>query len=72
MSIVKGVISIISFSVSLYFKKWKAVGTKRGLGKEGEGRRACAQPEFLLCSGHVDAGGLPDAFHWDLDGHLSN
>jgi hypothetical protein len=32
-------------------------------GREGEGRIALALPEFLLCSGKADTGGLPDAFH---------
>ena len=40
------------------------MGTKRGQEKRGEGRIAHVRPEFLLCSGQADAGGLPDAFHW--------
>ena len=48
------------------------VGTKGGQGKEGEGRIAHVQPEFLLCSGQADAGGLPDTFHSALGGHLSH
>jgi hypothetical protein len=39
------------------------VETKRGVGEEGEGRIAHVWPEFLLCSGQVEAGGLPDAFY---------
>ena len=45
------------------------VGTKRG---QGEGRIARAWPEFLLCSGKVDAERLPDTFHSAPGGHLSH
>jgi hypothetical protein len=36
---------------------------KGGRGKKERGRLASSGPEFLLCSGQVDLGGLPDAFH---------
>jgi hypothetical protein len=48
------------------------VGTKTRQGKEGRGRIAHVQPEFLLDLGQADAGGLPDAFHSALGGHLSH
>jgi hypothetical protein len=38
------------------------LGTKKGvLGEEGEGTHD--PPEFYLCSGQADVGGLPDSFH---------
>ena len=45
------------------------MGTEGGQGKEGEGRIAHVWPEFLLCSGQADLGGLPDAFHSDPGGN---
>jgi hypothetical protein len=40
------------------------VGTKgRRRGKRWGGRIAHVQPEFLLCSGQADVGGLQDTFH---------
>ena len=43
------------------------VGTKKkkkgAWGRKGEGRIAHVWPEFLLCSGQADSGGLPDTFH---------
>jgi hypothetical protein len=44
---------------------------EKGQGKVGKGG-ACVWPEFLLCSGQVDVGGLPDAFHSAPGGHLSH
>ena len=43
-----------------------------GAGEGGVGRIAHIWPEFLLCSGQADVGGLPDAFHSALGGHLSH
>ena len=49
------------------------VGTKKGKeGKERERRIAHVWPEFHLCSGQADMGGLPDAFHSVPGGHLSH
>lgn len=48
------------------------VRTKRGQGKGERGWIAHIGPEFLLCSGQADTGGLPDAFHLALGGHLSH
>ena len=39
-----------------------AVGTIRGPGEGGEGRTQ-VPPEFHLCFGQADLGGLPDTFH---------
>ena len=38
------------------------MGTKKGPGERGQGRIAHVQPEFHLCSGQADMGGLPDTF----------
>ena len=38
---------------------------KKGVRGRRGGRIALVRPEFLLCSGQVDVGGLPDAFHLD-------
>ena len=43
-----------------------------GEGNDEGGRIACVWPEFLLCSGQVEVGGLPDAFHSAPGGHLSH
>jgi hypothetical protein len=48
------------------------VGTKRGAGEEGGREDSMHQPEFLLCSGQVDVGGLPDTFHSAPGAHLSH
>jgi hypothetical protein len=40
-------------------------------GKRGEGG-AHVQPKFSLFSGKADMGGLLDAFHLALGGHLSH
>ena len=40
-----------------------------GVGEEVGRERAHVRPE-LLCSGQVDVGGLLDAFHSALGGHL--
>ena len=50
-----------------------ACGNKKGglQWKEGEGRVAQVQPEFVLCSGQADDGGLPEAFQSAPGGHLS-
>jgi hypothetical protein len=51
---------------------WKEMWElKRGLGEEGGGRIAHVLPDFHLCSGQADVGGLPDAFHSAPGGHLS-
>jgi hypothetical protein len=49
-----------------------SVGTKMGnlSGKRG-GRIAHIPPEFHLCSGQADVGGLPDTFHSAQGGHPS-
>jgi hypothetical protein len=47
---------------------WATKGVGEGGGKE----KARIWPEFLLCSGQADAGGLPDAFHYTPGGHLSH
>ena len=47
-------------------------GKEKGAGEEGEGRIAHVWPEFLLCSGQADMGGLPDTFHSAPGGHLSH
>jgi hypothetical protein len=52
--------------------RYPAVGTKRGHRKEREGRIAHIQPEFFLCSGKADMGGLTNAFHSAPDGHVSH
>lgn len=39
-------------------------------GREGR-ERGRVQPEFFLCSEQVDVGGLMDAFHSALSGHLA-
>jgi hypothetical protein len=44
----------------------------KGPGEEGGGRIAHIQKEFLLCSGQVDTGGLPNAFCSAPGGHLSH
>ena len=46
---------------------WELRGCRE---KRGEGG-AHVQPEFLLCSGQVDMGGLPDAFYSAAGGHLA-
>jgi hypothetical protein len=43
---------------------------KRGLGKGGG--KTHTPPEFHLCSGQVDVGGLPHAFHTAPDGSQSS
>jgi hypothetical protein len=48
------------------------VGTNGERGRKGKGRIAHFQPDFFLCSGQADLGGLPDAFHWAPRGHLSH
>ena len=45
----------------VYIHPW--CGNLKGAGEEEQGRIAYIWPEFLLCSGQVDVGGLPDAFH---------
>ena len=46
------------------------VGNKMGpWGREGG--KTHALPEFHLCSGQADVGGLPDAFHSAPGGHPS-
>ena len=49
----------------------ESVGTKGGRGKRGKGG-AHFRPEFLLCSGQVVVGGLPDTFHLVPGGHLNH
>ena len=44
---------------------------KRRLGKERGGRIAHVWPEFHLCSGQADVGGLLEDFHWAPGRHLS-
>ena len=54
--------------MTLYNSLWELKG---GRGKKGKGRIANVWPEFPLCSGQADSGGLPDAaFHSALGGHL--
>jgi hypothetical protein len=43
----------------------------RGPGEEVGGRISHVWPEFHLCPGQADAGGLPDAFHSAPGGHPS-
>jgi hypothetical protein len=39
------------------------LGTKKGVpGEEGGGEKAHTPPEFYLCSGQAEVGGLPDSF----------
>jgi hypothetical protein len=58
---------------SLLFLTIPSVGTKKGsVGERGGGKIARVWPEFHLCSGQVDTGGLPDTFHSALGGHLSH
>jgi hypothetical protein len=50
------------------------MGTKKGGGgfmEVEEGRIAHIQPEFLLCSGQAEKGGLPDTFDSAPGGHPS-
>ena len=47
------------------------VGTKRESGEEEGEKIAHTQPEFHLCSGQADMGGLPNTFHSAPGGHLS-
>ena len=39
------------------------VGTKREAGEEEGEKIVHVPPEFHLCSGQADMGGLPDTFH---------
>jgi hypothetical protein len=49
-----------------------SVGTKKGAGERGGREEVHVRPEFLLCSGQADMGGLPVAFHSAPGGHLSH
>jgi hypothetical protein len=47
-------------------------GELRGCGGRRGRKKSLSRPEFRLCSGQADAGGLSDAFHLALGGHLSH
>jgi hypothetical protein len=62
----------ITFSIVLLeLFLWASPDQVQGCGCKGRGvgESARVHPEFL-CSGRADAGGLPDAFHAALSGHL--
>jgi hypothetical protein len=65
-------VSMHCFSYCISYFLDSLCGNKEGVGERGEGRIAHVWPEFLLCSGQAEAGGLPDAFHSAPGGHLSN
>jgi hypothetical protein len=67
----KNAVSNLSVSVSTQSLCKGNVGTKNGGPWGREGGKNHILPEFHLCSGQADVGGLPDAFHSAPGGHPS-